>query len=167
LECSRGAKAFQPRQKPAELLVRKGCCPGRLGPDPGDRCLLFELQDQGQGVLAVLIVAPAPIRFAEAVGGVEAPRRPVGDSNFEGDRVGAHRSSAGQSVFEEAPSVASVAQARIRRDLVDMELFVERDGEEITADPRDGSMLSRKDTRVAVRLDDFGFEELALPGHSE
>jgi hypothetical protein len=81
--------------------------------------------------------------------------------------VGAHRSSAGQSVFEEAPSVASVAQARIRRDLVDMELFVERDGEEITADPRDGSMLSRKDTRVAVRLDDFGFEELALPGHSE
>src|SRR5262249_5434667 len=87
----------------------------------------------------------------------------VGDADLERDRGRAHGACAREGVLEELASESLASEAEIGRDLVDVELLVERDGEEVAADARRAGVLRHENAQIPVRLDELAREELPLP----
>src|ERR1700730_14429043 len=130
------------------------------------RCFL-ERQNHRERVLPILVVRLSAIRLAKAVRAIELPCRQVRHAHFQGHRRRPDALPTGQGVLEEPAAVAPVSQARIRRDLVDVELFVERYGEEVPADARLRVPGSDEDAGISIRFLELRREKLSLPRHQK
>ncbi len=121
-------------------------------------CLTSELRpwtsarqgkDHRERVLAVLVVGLAPVRLAESVGGVELARRQMLETRTSSViAVAPAVAGAPERVLQQPPSLAAMPQPAVRRDLVDVELLVERDREEVPADRAGSIRPARQDTRA-------------------
>src|SRR5262249_28510950 len=101
----------------------------------------------------------------ETVRTIELTRRGVGHPDLERDGGSAERPRPVERVLEKDPSVPELPEPRVGRDLVDVELVVERDREEISAHERRRTLRAGEDARVTEGLEELGLEELALPRH--